>query len=74
MIEPVAFTLRETCARYKGLKPDTIRKWVKAGTFPAPRRAAKRGLWLFAATELEDWFNSQPKLNVARPSLVRGEI
>ncbi len=41
----------------------TIRRWVKAGCFPAPIRlgeAGKRGSIRWRSTDVEEWIKDQP--------------
>ena len=38
------WTLREV-ADYLRVRPPTIRRWIKLGLFPAPRRIGRKLLW-----------------------------
>lgn len=50
----------EEAATYLGVKPATIRTWIKTKEFPA-HRVGK--LWKFKRSEIDDWVNSDKSTN-----------
>lgn len=45
----------EEVADYLGVKPDTVRSWVKSKSMPA-RKIGRR--WKFKISEIDDWIKS----------------
>lgn len=45
----------EEVADYLGVKPDTVRSWVKNKSMPA-RKIGRR--WKFKISEIDDWIKS----------------
>ncbi len=62
--ERVRLNTRRT-ARREGVHPQTIRAWVKRGSFPAPHFIGERCYWFL--DELEQWEREQ----MARPPEAR---
>ena len=46
----------EEAAEYLGVKPSTIRTWIKAKDMPAHKIGGK--LWKFKRSEIDKWVNS----------------
>ena len=47
----------EEAAEYLGVKPSTIRTWIKAKEMPAQKIGGK--LWKFKRSEIDKWVDSE---------------
>lgn len=47
-------TMKEIC-KLTRLSVETIRKWRKAGTFPAPKTGTAKGKLLWLLSDIEHW-------------------